>query len=155
MQRKAQAATELLFTYGWAFLVLLAIIGAFVYFGVSNPKKSVPLVCLFPAGTPCLEQPVLDATNDKIRFALKNSLVKKINITDYVKVSVGCNMASLSKINNLEPPQVIDNNENMIIEVDCPGLEPGGLRTDVTLRYISQDTGIQHTVTGIVSGVAS
>jgi len=32
-------------TYGWAILVVLIVIGAFVYFGVLNPRQMVPNTC--------------------------------------------------------------------------------------------------------------
>ena len=38
---------EFLSTYGWAFLVILVVIGAFVYFGGFNPSRSLPDKCLF------------------------------------------------------------------------------------------------------------
>jgi len=47
MNKKGQAALEFLTTYGWAFLVILIMIGALSYFGVLNPSmysKSKTLV---------------------------------------------------------------------------------------------------------------
>jgi len=38
MEKKSQAATEFLLTYGWAFLVVFVAIGALVYFNVINPN---------------------------------------------------------------------------------------------------------------------
>ena len=38
--RKAQAALEFLTTYGWAFIVILIMIGALAYFGVLNPSRA-------------------------------------------------------------------------------------------------------------------
>ncbi len=43
--RKGQAALEFLTTYGWAFLVILVLIGALAYFGVLSPSKYVPNSC--------------------------------------------------------------------------------------------------------------
>jgi hypothetical protein len=37
--RKAQQTTEFLMTYGWAILIVLAAIGALLYFGVITPQK--------------------------------------------------------------------------------------------------------------------
>ncbi|MBN2457678.1 hypothetical protein JXB31_00935 [Candidatus Woesearchaeota archaeon] len=50
--RKAQGALEFLMTYGWAFLVILFMIGALAYFGVLNPSRFLPDRCNF--GTPFL-----------------------------------------------------------------------------------------------------
>jgi hypothetical protein len=53
--RKAQAALEFLTTYGWAFIVILVMIGALAYFGVLNPSKVTPNRCLVEAGLNCRE----------------------------------------------------------------------------------------------------
>jgi len=50
---RGQAAMEFVTTYGWAILVLVAMIGALAYFGVVNPRNSVPEQCLFSAGFTC------------------------------------------------------------------------------------------------------
>ena len=46
-ERKAQGALEFLMTYGWAFLVILIMIGALAYFGVLNPTRFLPDRCEF------------------------------------------------------------------------------------------------------------
>lgn len=51
--RKAQAALEFLTTYGWAFIVILVMIGALAYFGVLNPSKVTPSRCIVEAGINC------------------------------------------------------------------------------------------------------
>ena len=53
--RKAQAALEFLTTYGWAFIVILVMIGALAYFGVLNPSKVTPNRCIVEAGFECRE----------------------------------------------------------------------------------------------------
>lgn len=40
--KKAQSALEFLMTYGWAFLIILIMIGALAYFGVLNPDRLLP-----------------------------------------------------------------------------------------------------------------
>jgi len=44
--KKGQAALEFLSTYGWAFLVVLVMIGALAYFGVLNPSSYAPDKCV-------------------------------------------------------------------------------------------------------------
>jgi hypothetical protein len=53
MKRKAQGALEFLMTYGWAFLVILIMIGALAYFGVLNPSKLLPDKCMFGSPFMC------------------------------------------------------------------------------------------------------
>jgi hypothetical protein len=40
--KKSQSALEFLTTYGWAFLVILIMIGALAYFGILNPSRYLP-----------------------------------------------------------------------------------------------------------------
>ncbi|MCC7574234.1 hypothetical protein KO361_01450 [Candidatus Woesearchaeota archaeon] len=70
-KKKGQAALEFLMTYGWAFLVILIVIGAFVYFDVLNPAKLIPPRCSFPAGFTCDEFAVKD---DGVEFTIVNRL---------------------------------------------------------------------------------
>ena len=50
VNNRAQAALEFLTTYGWAFLVILVMIGALSYFGVFSPDSYVPDSSNFGAG---------------------------------------------------------------------------------------------------------
>ncbi len=91
--KKGQAALEFLTTYGWAFLVILVMIGALSYFGVLNPDNYVPDACNFGSvmscsgdygityfehGTPA------DVTDDYafIIFDVTNLLNARINVTN-------------------------------------------------------------------------
>ncbi len=51
--KKGQAALEFLTTYGWAFLVILVMIGALSYFGVFSPENYVPDQCSFGSVLSC------------------------------------------------------------------------------------------------------
>lgn len=53
--KKSQVALEFLTTYGWAFLVVLVMIGALAYFGVLDPSNFLPEKCIFGAGIGCIE----------------------------------------------------------------------------------------------------
>jgi len=53
MKKKAQGALEFLMTYGWAFLVILIMIGALAYFGILNPSKFLPDRCQFGSQVSC------------------------------------------------------------------------------------------------------
>ena len=51
--RKGQAALEFLTTYGWAFIIILASIGAMTYFGIIDPKILLTERCIFGAEFEC------------------------------------------------------------------------------------------------------
>ena len=71
--KRAQAALEFIMTYGWAVLVLLVMIGALAYFGVTNPTKLIPEKCLFEAGFGCTDyRATVSGTSLRIQFALEN-----------------------------------------------------------------------------------
>lgn len=53
VKKKGQAAFEFLITYGWAFLLLLVVIGTFVYFGVLDPSRVLPDRCVFDTPFAC------------------------------------------------------------------------------------------------------
>ena len=62
--RKGQAALEFLTTYGWAFIVILIMIGALAYFGVLNPSRALPTRCLVEAGFDCKDFKITNNTID-------------------------------------------------------------------------------------------
>ena len=54
--KRAQSALEFLTTYGWAFLVILIMIGAMSYFGVLEPTRFLPDKCTWSPAVGCVEQ---------------------------------------------------------------------------------------------------
>lgn len=147
---------EFLVTYSWALLILVLAIAALAYFGILDLSRFTPRSCTFPVGTLCVDMPVIDAANDQITIALRNNVGSVINVTDYLNVSEGCSIpASLLHINNLAPPQLIENNNIIKLTIDCPGLEQGRSRTEIIFSYVNQNTGITHIVKGYITGVAS
>jgi len=80
---KSQAALEFLTTYGWAFLVILVMIGAIAYFGIFNPSKLLPNRCNFGPEFPCLDYQIKDlgANTDELRLRMKNTGGDKIDVS--------------------------------------------------------------------------
>jgi hypothetical protein len=72
MRRRGQAALEFLTTYGWAFLVILVMIGALAYFGVLNPRGLLPARCQFGPEVGCIEHQITAA--DQLRFRFRNDV---------------------------------------------------------------------------------
>ncbi len=68
--RRAQAALEFLTTYGWAFLVILVMIGALAYFGILSPGRFLPERCNVGPEFSCDEYQVSAATGVlSVRFS--------------------------------------------------------------------------------------
>lgn len=119
MFRKSQAALEFLTTYGWAFLIILIMIGALAYFGILSPTKVLPNRCLFSPELQCLDHqliitvPTGDPAGDypKVKLRTKNNVGELISIDagDIIAVkedstSLGC--AASAAIANWKPGEV-------------------------------------------------
>jgi len=85
---KAQAALEFLTTYGWAFLVILIMIGTLAYFGVLSPSKVLPSRCNFGAEFQCLDYQI-SATGNTFKMRLKNNFGESIDVSAMVLSSEG------------------------------------------------------------------
>ncbi|MBN1275643.1 hypothetical protein JXA12_05125 [Candidatus Woesearchaeota archaeon] len=81
MNRRGQAALEFLTTYGWAFLVILVMIGALAYFGVLNPERFLPDRCQFQTGWTC-ERYVLNEAGNEAVFEIRNDGQDTVNLAD-------------------------------------------------------------------------
>jgi hypothetical protein len=75
--RKGQAALEFLTTYGWAFLIILVMIGAIAYFGILNPSKFLPDRCQSSPEFNCKDYRI-DATAQTIQYQLTQGAGKTI-----------------------------------------------------------------------------
>ncbi len=81
MVKKGQGALEFLMTYGWAFLVILIMIGALAYFGILDPTKFLPDRCSFGSEVTCRDTSVSSIGNVSLR--LVNGLGISVNVTDF------------------------------------------------------------------------
>lgn len=78
-KRRGQVALEFLMTYGWAFLIILVVIGAFIYFDVFN--IGAPEMCRFDTGFTCEDQIAREGPGE-VRVLARNSLGNAINVDD-------------------------------------------------------------------------
>jgi len=78
-KKKGQSALEFLTTYGWAFLVILIMIGALSYFGVLNPSRFLPDKCIFGSGIGGCSDSAMVGNN--ILFKVYNNFGKDITLS--------------------------------------------------------------------------
>ena len=79
--RKSQAALEFLTTYGWAFLVILIMIGTLAYFGILSPVKLLPDRCSTPTQFQCLDYVITSSAGaSSIRMRLRNGVGEPIAV---------------------------------------------------------------------------
>ena len=82
--RSGQAALEFLTTYGWAFLIILIMIGTLAYFGILSPSKLLPNRCNFGAEFGCADYRINSATAtpaNEFRLKLKNNVGEVVDPT--------------------------------------------------------------------------
>lgn len=87
--KKGQAALEFLTTYGWAFLVILIMVGALSYFGVFDVGRFVPDNCKLDGNIECeafsitlTSSTANDASQeDVVGITIKNNRQESIAIT--------------------------------------------------------------------------
>ena len=85
---KAQAALEFLTTYGWAFLVILIMMGTLAYFGILSPSKILPNRCNFGSEIQCLDYAISGSANT-FRIRLKSGIGGPIAVTSVSFASEG------------------------------------------------------------------
>lgn len=106
--KRGQAALEFLTTYGWAFLVIIVMIGALAYFGVLNPSNLLPERCTFSTELPCQDAQITASTG-KVEFYIQNNLgntaiLTRINATFAdTGVAVTCTNSSEGPISPSHP----------------------------------------------------
>ena len=77
-KKRSQAALEFLTTYGWAFLVILIMIGVLAYFGILSPSKLVPNRCNFGPEFHCVDYQIGQSS---FKLRLKNDVGEPIDVT--------------------------------------------------------------------------
>lgn len=80
MKRKGQAAMEFLTTYGWAFLVIIVVVGALYAFGVFDTSSKLPVGCQLDTLLDCSGGYSIDADGN-VSLNIKNGDIGGINVT--------------------------------------------------------------------------
>ena len=84
--KKGQAAVEFLTTYGWALAVILVMISAMSFFGVTNPDRFVNERCIAPTGFVCEDfQLFIQGANTRAQLRFRNNLGYDINIVNNLR----------------------------------------------------------------------
>ena len=77
---RGQAALEFLTTYGWAFLLILIMIGTLAYFGILSPGKLLPNRCNMGSEFQCVDFQI-DATANGFKLKLKSNVGEPITVS--------------------------------------------------------------------------
>jgi len=168
--KKGQAALEFLATYGWAFLVILVMIGALAYFGVLDPSKYIAERCGFGTELPCEKDASLivanydQSTNYTLMLSLTNQLAsgRSMNFTNETQVvatfddpdinggnAVTCfiNTNASEFGTGYEPSVEVSEKKSISLPIICDN----GLLTDTIGKKIKVEITLPYTVKGFES----
>ena len=147
--KKGQAALEFLSTYGFAFLIILVMIGALAYFGVLNPQNFLPDRCTSAPEIGCDEYRVIDSSGTpELNAFFINQVGSSITPHDFVVTSPSGVLCPSPFVGS--PATVAAGNE---IEVECTldgqQFAPGQrIRVDYDLVYQQVGNRFNSTVSG-------
>lgn len=166
--KKAQGALEFLMTYGWAFLVILIMIGALAYFGVLSPTKFLPERCTFGSQFLCKDYLISsDGSSADVTVKLQNNLGQAIYVNNTLTNSTslegfgGCVITIYDSAGSTDigadsatPAAVSDGAYFVVNAANCANL--GGLTqgskykvsVDVNYYAATSSSAFGHTVSG-------
>ena len=147
--KKGQAALEFLTTYGWAFLVILIMIGTLAYFGVLNPKGLLPGRCIFSPEIDCQEFQINSGGDLNFRFRNNVGSTADFNVTNVTYIAGTNPSVSCNNFANVLPGR--------IVSVTCSfgaGTFPPGdkAKFEVTILYKKSDGQYWTPVKGEIHG---
>lgn len=147
--KKAQTALEFLMTYAWAFLIIIAGLGAFLYVQISA-KDLINPSCTFTNGIECHNFLI---TETEIMLELKNNVGRNINIT-----RMTCTVYS-DEQNAIGLPIILTPGEISNPPINCTQTSGESinelLRVDVLVYYIPEGFEFERTTQGQVLGIIS
>ena len=162
--RRGQAALEFLTTYGWAFLVILVMIGALAYFGVLNPKNFLPSRCTFSPEVDCLEANIQSvgavSGNPEVAFRFRNNAgstadfnVSMVYIGSVSPAATSCLNSSGDPVEQLPAGRVSE----VICEFDPSTVLPreDKAKFEVTIYYKKSDGSYWTPIKGELYGTVS
>ena len=149
---KAQAALEFLTTYGWAFLVILIMIGTLAYFGILSPSKLLPNRCNIGSEFQCLDYRITEnGASSQIQIRLKNNVGEPIVLPAAPEgLSVGTETATQLTCPTTTPSLPVTMKSGDVIDFvkgGCANMAAVGLikgekaKANITINYHSVASG--------------
>ncbi len=110
-QKRGQAALEFLTTYGWAFMVILVMIGALAYFGVLNPTQLIPDSCSVTSGFSCRDAEISSEGTGHVNIELVNNNGNAIRVDNIELTQAGNDIVALGGCTVRDAPGETGGNE--------------------------------------------
>jgi len=148
---RGQAALEFLTTYGWAFLVILVMIGAITYFGILNPSKFLPARCTVSPEFSCMDYKI--DTTGRVSLQFQQGIGKTIYFTNLTCYYEGTPFTDPSPIPN---PSVGSSwSPRNTLSLSCTNGTIGFLagrkaKVSFDINYQTSPIGLNHTASGEV-----
>jgi len=141
--RRGQAALEFLTTYGWAFLIILVMIGTISYFGILNPAKLLPSRCMTGSELNCGDYRI--RSDGTVELQLTQSMGKTIYLESFNCTWEGTE-DNIDMTPQTWPPR---DTVTFACAVGIPaGLEGEKTKVYFDIVYRKSVTGFLHTVSG-------
>lgn len=161
MSRKGQVAVEYLITYGWAMLVLLAIIAAMFASGIFSPSRFASEECNFQPDFTCSNFILYrEAAADKtvLLVTFHNGFGYPINITDmnFTTHDIGYSGARVWGPDTIQPSNVESGKETNVTATFGGTVQPsvGSVQT-IEVKIVYKNLGVtppsSHTMSGRIT----
>jgi len=141
---------EFLMTYGWAILVLLAVIGALYLSGVFTPTDRLPTTCTFPSGSGFTCTQIYVNPSAYVSLDVGQGSMDVITVT-----SIGCGTSANPIMVPLSPAVVINPGGHALVTnssgFPCSGASPPQFNGYVVLAYTIEGSPLARTVTAKVT----
>ena len=157
--RKGQAATEYLITYGWAIVVILAVM-TILYSTVFKPEFYVAERCDMAPGVICdnFKLETINSNTVKLTLAMHNAMGFEINATsiDFALIEPGSQEDTLSSYTGAPLTQIRDGEELLIVQTFTVGKKPksGSLyRIKFFMNFTNEDVSpsVTHRTAGAIN----
>lgn len=163
--KKGQAALEFLTTYGWAFMVILVMIGALAYFGILNPQNLVRDQCMATAGFDCVAASIASPTGTTgvVNITFTNNIGKSLDIVRNINFTLGsgtqditesgCTFRRASDGQAISATYTLNEEDVALVYCDLSNLNGKStgdkIKVQYTLEYKATGTGeLPHLVSG-------
>jgi len=85
---RGQASLEFMLTYSWSIMIVLSVLGLFVYFGVMQPESLLTESCVAGIGFACKGSSLTDS---QVQFSLTNGIGSTLNLdTSNIVIPQNC-----------------------------------------------------------------
>lgn len=149
-KKKGQSATEFLMTYGWAIVIMLAVVAVLYLLGVFRAETTLPNTCMLPAGFSCYGFKIDES-------GMLTLQVSQSTGNDVVLTGIGCTKNSTPATTELSPPVPLMNGfvadlsgQVLCTEADGSSIPEIGryYKGSIYLEYVDEGSSLPHKIKG-------